>query len=50
MSKELENHICEFCESSYSIRYETNTSSGYSKFCPFCGNEHTEKGDDKDDE
>jgi len=36
MSKEIEQVVCEICESRYKIIYDLNETSGYSKFCPFC--------------
>lgn len=37
MSKEIENKVCTVCESSYRLVYDLDDTSGYPKFCPFCG-------------
>ena len=54
MSKEIENKICPECESSYRLVYDPQDTSGYSKFCPFCGAEHDDEVDrdevEEDDE
>ena len=47
MSKEVETHMCNFCESSFKLTYILENTSGFSKFCPFCG---TEVFDDNDDD
>ena len=39
MAKEVENIICEFCESNYKLSYDPGEVSGEIKFCPFCGDE-----------
>jgi len=39
MSKEIENKECEECESSYRLVYNLDNTSGFPKFCPFCGSE-----------
>lgn len=39
MSKEIETKTCGDCNSVYKLIYDTSKSSGYSKFCPFCGGE-----------
>lgn len=39
MTKEIDNKTCECCESSYRLVYDPNNTSGYAKFCPFCGSE-----------
>jgi len=36
-NKEVEKVICEFCESRYKLVYDPTETSGYDKFCPFCG-------------
>lgn len=42
MSKEIENKVCAECESTYRIVYNLEDTSGFTKFCPFCGCENTE--------
>lgn len=42
MSKELENKTCECCGSSFRLVYTLDKTSGFSKFCPFCGEEISE--------
>ena len=37
MSKEIENKECQECESSYRLVYNLDDTSGYPKFCCFCG-------------
>jgi hypothetical protein len=46
MSKEVENHLCDFCESEYKLLYNLDDTSGYSKYCPFCGELQEEDVDD----
>lgn len=53
MSKEIENKECEVCDSHYRLAYELDKTSGFSKFCPFCGADAIEEEDEdyeKDDE
>lgn len=51
MAKEIENKVCEECESIYKIVYDLTETSGYQKFCPFCGGEtNTEESYDEDEE
>lgn len=42
-NKEVENRICNFCESQYKLSYSLEDTSGFSKHCPFCGNEHNDE-------
>lgn len=42
-SKIIETKICTFCESQYKISYDLEETSGYMKFCPFCGTEHEDE-------
>jgi hypothetical protein len=51
MSKEIENRTCDCCESRYKLVYDLNETSGFSKFCPFCGSEihNEEPPEDEDD-
>ena len=37
MSKEIENKTCSCCDSEYRLVYTLGDTSGYPKFCPFCG-------------
>lgn len=37
MSKEVEKKVCQQCESSYKLLFDLDSTSGYPKFCPFCG-------------
>lgn len=39
MSKELEIKTCQACDSEYKLVYHLDKTSGYPKFCPFCGEE-----------
>jgi hypothetical protein len=39
MSKETEKVTCNYCESDYKLVYDLVNTSGFPKFCPFCGNE-----------
>lgn len=48
MSKEIEAIICEVCESRYKLVYDANETSGFAKFCCFCG-EIDSSNDDKID-
>jgi hypothetical protein len=50
MSKEIENVECDCCESHYKLVYNLSETSGYPKFCPFCGSEIYDDGPDTDDE
>jgi hypothetical protein len=50
MSKEVENHICEYCESEFKLVFVTDEVSGLPKFCPFCGEETFLNGVDTDQE
>ena len=45
-TKEIETKICEECDSTYKLVYTLGETSGYPKFCPFCGaDSHTEEVD-----
>lgn len=37
MSKEIENKECPECESAFRLVYNLDDTSGYPKFCCFCG-------------
>lgn len=50
MSKEVENKLCSFCESTYKLSYNLDDTSGYSKYCPFCGETITEEEDSEENE
>ena len=52
MSKEIENNECDCCESHYRLVYNLSDTSGYPKFCPFCGSEvyNDEDSPDEDEE
>jgi rRNA maturation endonuclease Nob1 len=52
MAKEIENKVCGECDSMYKLVYDLTETSGYQKFCPFCGGEtNTEEPSyDEDDE
>ena len=39
MAKEIENKNCDSCESNYRVVYDLTETSGFTKFCPFCGTE-----------
>jgi hypothetical protein len=45
-SKEIEKHECIVCDSNFKIVFELDKSSGYPKFCPFCGSPFEEDEDD----
>lgn len=48
MSKEIENRLCEVCESEYKLVYDPNSTSGYAKHCPFCGEVYSEASPEDD--
>ena len=50
MAKEIETIICEVCESQYKLVYDINETSGFRKFCCFCGEINTEEEDQIDDD
>ena len=51
MSKEIENRICQFCESEYKLMYDLDDTSGHPKFCCFCGEEcYNEEDENESDE
>lgn len=39
MSKEINKKMCFSCESSYKLVFDLDETSGFPKFCPFCGDE-----------
>jgi RNA polymerase subunit RPABC4/transcription elongation factor Spt4 len=39
MSKEVINHICRYCESSFKLTYDTDEVTSLPKFCPMCASE-----------
>lgn len=39
MSKEIENILCDECESEFRLIYNASETSGLAKFCPFCGSD-----------
>lgn len=39
MSKEIEKRTCPHCESSYKLLFDLDSTSGFPRFCPFCGSE-----------
>lgn len=36
-TKEIKNTICKYCDSEYKLIYDLAKTSGYFKYCPFCG-------------
>jgi hypothetical protein len=49
MSKEVENKTCSCCDSEYRLVYTLGDTSGWPKFCPFCGADAYDE-DEKNDE
>lgn len=39
MTKEVKKEICSECESKYRLMFDLEDTSGFPKFCPFCGTE-----------
>lgn len=39
MTREVKNHTCLHCESSYKLMFDLNATSGFPRFCCFCGEE-----------
>lgn len=39
MSKEIINHVCRHCESSFKLSYDPDEVTSLPKFCPFCEEE-----------
>jgi hypothetical protein len=51
MSKnEVESKICQFCESQYKLSYNPEDASGFSKYCPFCGEVEGEGQEEAEEE
>lgn len=51
MSKEIDNKECRECDSVFKLIYDLDKTSGFPKFCPFCGGEvYDEKLEVEDDE
>jgi hypothetical protein len=53
MSKEIQKKECSECESNFKLVFSLDETSGYPKFCPFCGCDiydeeepHNEEDDD----
>lgn len=49
MSKELEIKTCRSCDSEYKLVYNLDKTSGYPKFCPFCGDEGYDEDEYEDE-
>jgi hypothetical protein len=47
--KTIETQDCGFCESNYKLSFSPDNVSGFSKFCPFCGNEIYADNDSSDE-
>lgn len=50
MSKEIETKTCDYCESRYKLVYDLGESSGYAKFCPFCGSDAYDEEPENDED
>jgi hypothetical protein len=50
MSKEVESKICQFCESQYKLSYNPEETSGYPKYCSFCGEMESEEQEEAEEE
>jgi hypothetical protein len=50
MSKNIENKTCQSCDSEYRLVYTLGDTSGYPKFCPFCGSDAYDEEDEYDDD
>lgn len=50
MSKQIENKTCQVCESEYRLVYTLGDTSGFPKFCPFCGSDAYDEDETEDDE
>jgi hypothetical protein len=46
MPKEVEKKLCETCDSEYKIVFDLNNTSGFPKFCCFCGEAMEERDED----
>ena len=42
MSRRVDDCQCSFCMSHYKLTFKYGETSGFPKFCPFCGEEQTE--------
>jgi len=52
-NKQIDKLVCKDCDSEYKVIYDTSLTSGFTKYCPFCGEEHEPDDDDdfiKEDE
>ena len=49
MAKEVLNHVCPYCESTFKLSYDANELTSLPKFCPCCGEESiAEEMDDQE--
>lgn len=39
MGKEVDRKTCPACESVYRLTFSLESTSGFPKFCPFCGSD-----------
>ncbi len=45
-----EHSVCYECESEYKVTFKESATSGFPRFCPFCGGVIDNKSDDDDDQ